>query len=86
MTTRVKCFCEKYPGSIIILKIINDLFHVWKKNHSITLFGCYFHIKKGFDHILLVDGDKNDDRHGKVIDKLFQNISHGEGTTPSHKK
>ena len=48
-------FCEKHPGSIIILKMVNDPLRVWKENHSITVFRCYFRINKGYDHILLVD-------------------------------
>ena len=46
---------EKHPRSIIILKMVNDLLRVWKENHSITVFRCYFSINKGHDHILLVD-------------------------------
>ena len=47
-----------YPGSIIILKMVNDPLRVWKENHSITMFQCHFHINKGHDHILLVDDKK----------------------------
>ena len=49
---------EKHPGSIIILKTVNDSLRVWKENHSITMFRCYFRINKGHDHIFLVDDKK----------------------------
>ena len=48
----------KHPGCIIILKMVNDPLRVWKENHSITMFRCYFRINKGHDHILLVDDKK----------------------------
>ena len=51
----IKNFCKKHPGSIIILKMVNDPSSVRKENHSITTFRCYFRINKGNDHILLVD-------------------------------
>ena len=38
--------------------MVNDLLRVWKENHSITVFQCYFRINKGHDHILLVDDKK----------------------------
>ena len=55
MKNGIKNFCEKHSRSIIILEIVNGPLRVWKKNHSITIFRCYFRIKKGHDHILLVD-------------------------------
>ena len=55
MKNGIKNFREKHPGSIIILKMVNDLLRVWNKNHSITIFRCHFRINKGHDHILLVD-------------------------------
>ena len=55
MENGIKKFREKHPGSIIILKMVNDPLHVWKENHSITMFQYYFRINKGHDHILLVD-------------------------------
>ena len=55
MENGIKNFREKHPGSIIILKRVNDPLRVWKKNHSITMFQCYFRINKRHDHILLVD-------------------------------
>ena len=58
MKYRIENFLEKHPGSIIILKIVNDPLRVWKENHSMTMFQCYFRINKGFDHILLVDDKK----------------------------
>ena len=58
MKNEMKNFSEKHPGSIIIFKMINDPLRVWKKNHSITVFRCYFRINKGHDHILLVDNKK----------------------------
>ena len=36
----------------------NDPSHVWKENHSITMFRFYFRINKGHGHILLVDDKK----------------------------
>ena len=57
-THGIKNFREKHPGSIIILKLVNDPLRVWKKNHSITMFQCYFRINKGHDNILLVDNEK----------------------------
>ena len=54
----IKKFREKDPGSIIILKMVNDPLRVWKESHSITIFRCYVRIKKGHDHILLVDDQK----------------------------
>ena len=53
-----KNFCEKHPGSINILKMGNDPSHVWKENHSITMFRFYFRINKGHGHILVVDDKK----------------------------
>ena len=55
MKNGIKKFCEKHPGSIIILKMVSDPLHVWKENHSITMFQYFFRINKGHDHILLVD-------------------------------
>ena len=54
MRKGIKKFCEKHPGSIIILKRVNDPLRVWKENQGIT-FRCYFHINKGHGHILMVD-------------------------------
>ena len=54
MKNGIKNFREKHPGSIIILKMVNDPLRVWKENHSITIFRSYFHINKGHDHILKV--------------------------------
>ena len=45
-----KNFHKKHPGSIIILKMVND--------HSMTVFRCYFCINKGHDCILLVHDKK----------------------------
>ena len=55
MKNGIKTFREKRPGFIIILKMVNDPLRVWKKNHSITMFRCYFRINKGHDHIFMVD-------------------------------
>ena len=55
MKNEIKNFRGKHPGSIIILKMVNDPSRVWKENHSITIFRCYFRINKGHDHILMVD-------------------------------
>ena len=38
MKNGIKNFREKYPGYIIILKVVNDPLRVWKENHSITMF------------------------------------------------
>ena len=38
--------------------MVNDLLRVWKENHSITMFQCYFRINKVHDHILLVHDNK----------------------------
>ena len=54
----VKTFHEKHPGFIIIRKMVNDPLRGWKENHSIKVFRYYFRIKKGHDHILLVDDKK----------------------------
>ena len=54
----MKNFCEKHPGFIIILKMVNNPLRVWKENFSITMFRCYFRINKVNDHILLVDDKK----------------------------
>ena len=58
MKNGIKNFREKHPGSIIILKMVNDPLRVWKKNHNITVFRCYFCINKAHDHILLIDDKK----------------------------
>ena len=58
MKNGIKNFREKHPGSIIVLKMVNDPLRVWKENHSITTFRFYFRINKGHDHILLVDDEK----------------------------
>ena len=34
----IKKFREKHPGTIIILKMVNDPLRAWKENHSITMF------------------------------------------------
>ena len=38
MKNGIKNFREKHPGSIIILKMVNDPLRVGKKNNSITMF------------------------------------------------
>ena len=38
--------------------MVNDPLRVWKENHGITMFRCYFGINKGHDHILLMDDKK----------------------------
>ena len=58
MKNEIKNFRKNHPGSIIILKMVNDPLRLWKENHSITMFRCYFRINKGHDHILLVDDKK----------------------------
>ena len=58
MKNVIKKFYEEYPGSIIILKMVNDPLRVWKENHSIKMFRYYFRINKGYDHILLGDDKK----------------------------
>ena len=58
MKNGIKNFREKHPGSITILKMVNDPLRVRKENHSITMFRRYLRINKGHDHILLVDDKK----------------------------
>ena len=58
MKNGIKNFRKKHPGSMIILKMVNDPSRVWKENHSMTTFRCYFRVNKGHDHILLVDDKK----------------------------
>ena len=58
MKNGIKNFREKHPGSIIIHKMVNDPLRVWKENHIITIFRCYFRINKEHDHILMVDDKK----------------------------
>ena len=58
MKNGIKSFRGKHVGSTIILKKVNDSLRVWKENHSITMFLCYFRINKGHDHILLADDKK----------------------------
>ena len=58
MKNGIKKLREKHPGSIIILKMVNVPLLVWKENHSITMFRCFFRINKGQDHILMVDDKK----------------------------
>ena len=60
----IKNFLEKHPGSMVTLKMVNGPLRVWKENHSITMFRCYFRINKEHHHILLVD----DDDKGKVTE------------------
>ena len=55
MKNGIKKFQGKHPGSMIILKMVNDPLRVSKENHSMTMFRYYFRINKGHDHILLVD-------------------------------
>ena len=50
MKNGTKNFHKKHPGSLIILKMVND--------HSMTVFRCYFCINKGHDCILLVHDKK----------------------------
>ena len=63
MKNGIKKIREKHPRSIIILKMVNDPLRLWKENHSITVFRCYFRrcyfrINKRHNHILLVDDKK----------------------------
>ena len=53
-------------GSIIILKMVNVPFYLWKYNHSVILFRCYYHIKIGHDFIFWMDDGRNDDDQEKV--------------------
>ena len=76
MKNGMKNFRENDPGSTVILKMANDPLRVWKENHSITMFRCYFRINKGHDHILLVD-------HKKIprsCERIFYNIFYWFGT------
>ena len=38
MKNGIKIFRGKHPGSIIVLKMVNDPLRVRKENHSITMF------------------------------------------------
>ena len=58
MKNGIKNFREKHPGSIIILKMVNDPLRVSKINHSIAMFRCYFRINKGHDYVSMVDDKK----------------------------
>ena len=58
MKNGIKNFRERHPVSIIILKMVNDPLRVWKGNHSIAMFRCYFRINKRHDHVLMVDDKK----------------------------
>ena len=64
MKNGIKNFRRRHPGSIALLKMVNKTLRVWKENHSITMFRCYFRINKEHHHILLVD----DDDKGKVTE------------------
>ena len=57
MKNGIKNFREKHPGSIIILKMVNDPLRVWKKIIASQYFDV-FHINKGHDHISMVDDKK----------------------------
>ena len=70
MKNGINNFCETHPGSIIILKMLNDPLLVWKENQSITLLRYYFRINKGHNHILLVDDGRNGDGHEKVTEDI----------------
>ena len=74
MKNGIKNFCEKLLGSVIILKMVNDPLRLWKENHSITIFRCYFRINKGHNHILLVD-DKKSYRGHMIIYVLLKRVS-----------
>ena len=87
MKNGIKKFREKHPGSIIILKMVNNHLSVWKENHSNTIFRCYFLSSKGHKHILLVDDDKNDNNQGKVTKphkKIFYSIFYWYDTDPTN--
>ena len=60
MKNGIKKFRKKHPGSIIILKMVNDPLRVWKENHSITIFRCYFCINRGHNCILLINDNVNE--------------------------
>ena len=70
MKNGIKNFHKEHHGSIIILKMVNDPLRVWKENHGITMFRCYFCINKGQDHILLVDDKKSYRDHMKRYSML----------------
>ena len=70
----IKNFREKHPGSIMILKMVNDPLRVWKENHSITMFRCYFRINKGHDHILLVDDKKVTEATCKILYVILKEV------------
>ena len=74
MKTEIKNFHKNHPGSLIIIKMVNDPLHVRKENQSITLFRYYFNINKRNYYILLVNDGKNDDGQGKVTDDTWKDI------------
>ena len=76
MKNGIKKFREKHLRSIIILKMVNDPLRVWKENHSITVFRCYFHINNGHDHILLVDDKKSAETTWKDILCYPKRVTH----------
>ena len=48
--------------------MVYDPLRVWKKNHSITMFRCYFRTNKGHDHVLLVhDKEKLPKPHERIF-------------------
>ena len=74
MKNGIKKFHEKHPGSITILKMVNDPLRVWKKNPSITIFRCYSRINKGHDHILLVDDKKVTEATCKILYVILKEV------------
>ena len=50
--------------------MVNNPLLVWKENHSMVMFRCYFRINKGHNYILLV----YDDNQGKVTDTTWKDI------------
>ena len=46
MKNRIKNFCEKHPGSTIILKMVNDPLRLWKKITASQCFNVIFVLTK----------------------------------------
>ena len=70
MKHSIKKFREKHPGSVVLLKLVNDPLRTWEKNRSITVFRYYFNINKGHDHILEIDDEPNEEERVIISDEI----------------
>ena len=85
MKNVISNFHENHPGSLIIHNTVNDPLRVWKENQSITIFRCYFRIKKGHNYTLLVEDGNNEEKLRKTFERILCNTFYGEATTITHK-